>query len=70
MKCMQCQAEMQRGTTVFHIDRKNLHVSLDKAPAWVCPQCGETYFESQDVERMQDLVRAVEDKARKLEAAE
>jgi len=67
MKCMHCQAEMERGTTVFHIDRKDLHVSLDRAPAWVCPQCGEVYFEAKDVEQMQDLARTLDDKAREME---
>ena len=63
MKCMHCQAEMTRGTTRFHIDRKHVHVALDKAPAWVCPQCGEVYFEEKDVELMQEMVRAIEQKA-------
>ena len=61
MKCMYCQAEMKKGTLPFHIDRKGVHVSLDEVPAWVCQQCGEPYFEEQEVDSMQALVRAVEE---------
>mgnify|MGYP000319849273 CR=1 FL=1 len=63
MKCMHCQAEMRRGTTPFHIDRKGWHIVLDSLPAWICVQCGEPYFEEQEVLAIQDLIRSVEQKA-------
>lgn len=62
MKCMHCQGEMKRGTAPFHIDRKGYHVLLDSIPAWVCEQCGEPYFEEKEVNVIQDLVRAIEEK--------
>lgn len=61
MKCMYCQAEMQKGVVPFHIDRKGIHVSLDEVPAWVCSQCGESYFEENEVDWIQALVQAVEE---------
>ena len=61
MKCMYCQAEMNKSSVPFHIDRKGLHVSLDDVPAWVCPQCGESYFEEKEVDSMQALIKTVED---------
>jgi len=45
MKCIYCQTEMKRGKAPYHIDRKGYHLFFEKAPAWVCSQCGETYFE-------------------------
>ena len=66
MKCMYCRATMKRGTTRFQIDRRDVHVVLDKAPAWVCPQCGEPYFEPEDVERIQNMVRDIERLAREM----
>lgn len=27
---------MMHGTAPFHIDRKDVHIGLDKVPAWVC----------------------------------
>jgi YgiT-type zinc finger domain-containing protein len=64
MKCMYCQAEMTKSIVPFHIDRRGVHVSLDNVPAWVCPQCGESYFEEKEVDSMQALIRAVEAQTR------
>lgn len=66
MKCMYCQGEMMRGSAAFHIDRKDVHVSLDNLPAWVCTQCGEAYFEETEVDAVQDIIRAVDEQTAKL----
>ena len=66
MKCMFCQAEMVKGTVPFHIDKKGIHIRLDEVPAWECPQCGESYFEESEVDSIQELVRAVEEKSEKI----
>ena len=66
MKCMYCQGEMVRGSAPFHIDRRNIHISLDKIPAWVCEQCGEVYFEETEVNAVQGVIRAVDEQAEKL----
>ncbi len=66
MKCMYCEAQMERGTVPYHIDRTGIHIILDAVPSWVCPQCGEFYFESKEVESLQEMVRAVEEKSRYL----
>jgi YgiT-type zinc finger domain-containing protein len=63
---MHCQGEMVRGTAPLHIDRRDVHVSLDSVPAWVCAQCGEAYFEESEVNVVQDIVRAVDERAGKL----
>ena len=62
MKCIHCQGEMKRGTTPFHVDRKGCHLLLDAVPAWVCEQCGEAYFEEKEVDAIQDLAEAIEQK--------
>lgn len=66
MKCMHCQGEMTRGHAPFHIDREGVHISLDKVPAWVCPQCGEIYFEQAEVDAMQEMIKAIDKQAGKL----
>ena len=68
MKCVHCRGEMKRGTTPLHIDRKRCHLMLDAVPAWVCEQCGEAYFEENEVDAIQDLVLLVEQKAHALTA--
>ena len=64
MKCIHCQGEMKRGHTPFHADRRGWHVTLDAVPAWVCGQCGETYFEEKEVDAIQKLIGAIEQEAR------
>ena len=54
----------EKGVTPFHIDRKSCHLTLDNVPAWICSQCGEPYFEEEEVNAIQDLIRAVEQKTR------
>ncbi len=66
MKCMYCQGEMARGSAPFHIDRKDVHLSLDRVPAWICTQCGEAYFDKAEVDAMQKIIRAVDEQAGKL----
>lgn len=62
MKCLFCKGEMKKGETPVHIDRKGCHVTLDSVPAWVCTQCGESYFEEAEVDAIQDLIQSVEEK--------
>jgi YgiT-type zinc finger domain-containing protein len=56
---------MKQGTAPLHIDRNGCHVTIDNVPAWVCQQCGEAYFEEQEVDTIQDLIRTIEQKTNK-----
>jgi YgiT-type zinc finger domain-containing protein len=69
MKCMHCQGQMKKQAAPFHIDRKGYHLTLDAVPAWVCQQCGEPYFDEPQVDSIQDIIRVVEDRAKRLSAA-
>ena len=66
MKCMYCHGEMKRGTTSYHVDDEDIHIVLDKVPAWICTQCGEAYFEKDDVDSIQEFVYTVKKQANKL----
>jgi YgiT-type zinc finger domain-containing protein len=57
---------MKRGVTPLHVDRKGCHLTLDAVPAWICEQCGESYFEEKEVDTIQDLVRSLEQKLKPL----
>ncbi len=63
MKCMHCQGNMTRGTAPFDIDRQDIHLRLDKVPAWVCAQCGEVYFGEGDVNAIQETIKVIERQA-------
>ena len=62
MKCMYCQGSMIKQTAAFHIDRRGIHITLDAVPAWVCSQCGEPYFEEQEVDAIHALIASVDEK--------
>jgi len=44
-------------------------LTLDAVPAWVCQQCGEVYFDEPEVDSIQEIIRVVEDRAKKLSVA-
>lgn len=69
MKCMYCKGEMKRGKAPFHVDRKGVHLTLDDVPAWICNQCGESYFEEMEVNSIQAMIQAVEKEAQRLATA-
>lgn len=66
MQCMHCRGEMKRSHSPLSVDRNGYHVHWDALPAWVCEQCGEPYFESADVARIQRALAALD---RETEAA-
>lgn len=68
MKRVHCGGEMNRGSAPLHIDRKRCDLMLDAVPAWVCEQCGEAYFEEEEVDAIQELVLLIEQKADALTA--
>jgi YgiT-type zinc finger domain-containing protein len=56
MECPCCKAQMRRGTAPFRVDRKGYHISWDAIPAWVCDQCGESLFETHEVDVIQEAL--------------
>ncbi len=60
MKCIYCQGEMKKITAPFNINRKGYYVQWDAIPAWVCNQCGEPYFETEEVNQIQKALLALE----------
>lgn len=66
MECMYCKAEMKNNTAPFHIDRKGYHLKLDAVPAWVCTQCGESYFEENEVTAIQEVLETLDQRTKKI----
>jgi YgiT-type zinc finger domain-containing protein len=66
MKCVHCNGEMKRSTAPFHVDRHGYHLVLDTVPAWICGQCGESYFEEREVEAIQGTITALDQQAEQL----
>jgi len=63
---MYCRGTMKKKTAPYHIDRNGYHLVMDAVPAWICAQCGEIYFEESEVESIQNVIKAVDDKTSKL----
>jgi len=66
VKCMHCQGVMKRESAPFQVDRKGYHLTLEAVSAWVCTQYGEAYFEDRQVDHIQGVIRAVDEKTRSL----
>lgn len=62
MKCLLCKGEMEKSSVSYTLDRKGYHLFLEKIPAYVCSRCGDRYFEEKEVEAIQNMIRALEDK--------
>jgi len=69
MTCIHCQGKMERKTAPFQIDRQGYHLVLEAVPAWVCTQCGEAYFEATEVDRIQEVIRTVDQRTKELAAS-
>jgi len=61
MRCL-CKGEMEKATVAYTVDRKGYHLFVEKIPAYVCSQCGERYFEEKEVEAIQNMIKALEEK--------
>jgi len=50
---------MVRGKTNYTLSRNGYHLLIDEVPAWICQQCGEAYFEGEEVDAIQDLIKTL-----------
>ena len=62
MRCLLCHGEMEKSTVSYTIDRKGYHLFVKEIPAYVCSQCGEKYFDEKEVEAIQNMINALEEK--------
>ncbi len=69
MICIHCKGDMARKTAPFQIDRKGYHLLFDAIPAWVCTQCGETYFDEAEVNAIQEVLQKLDKETEKLAVA-
>jgi YgiT-type zinc finger domain-containing protein len=60
MECLDCKAQMKKGTASFSIDRNGNRISWDAIPAWVCEQCEESLFETKEVDTIQDALTVLD----------
>ncbi len=59
MRCLCCQGTVERSTTRVKLERSGCRLEWESVPAWICTRCGQSYFEPQEVERIQLASRAL-----------
>ncbi len=69
MKCLLCKGEMEKATVSYTVDRNGFHLFIKEIPAYVCSQCGEKYFEEKEVDAIQNMIKALEEKLQSLSVA-
>lgn len=60
MKCLYCGGEMEKSTSSYTVDREGYHLFIKEIPAYICTQCGEKYFDEEEVEAIQKMIQTVE----------
>jgi len=51
---------MIKGNAPFSADRNGYYISWRSIPAWVCTQCGETFFEANEVNHIQRALQKID----------
>jgi YgiT-type zinc finger domain-containing protein len=69
MECLHCKGKMIQGHAPFSADRHGYHIAWDAIPAWVCTQCGEAFFEENEVGHIQKALQQVDQETQWLTAA-
>lgn len=54
--CNVCHGHVKHTTTTYTQEYEGRLIIVENVPAWVCEQCGETYFDPEVVERIQNLI--------------
>jgi YgiT-type zinc finger domain-containing protein len=66
--CNVCKSSLQNTLTTYTQWIEDRFVVVENVPAWVCEQCGETYFDPEIVDRIQTLIWSGAEPARVIEA--
>ena len=68
MECLYCKGTLVKKKVSYTATRKGYHLIIDDVLAWVCEQCGESLFDEETVDAIQDMLRAVDGRMKKLTA--
>jgi len=60
---------MKKGQTTYTLNRAGYHLLIDNVPSWICVQCGETYFEENDVDTIQNMIKNLDMNVNKIREA-
>ena len=60
MECLYCKGLMVKNHAPFSADRNGYHISWESVPALVCSQCGEAFFEENEVNHIQKALQQID----------
>ena len=60
MECLYCKGLMVKNYAPFSADRNGYHISWESVPALVCSQCGEAFFEENEVNHIQKALQQID----------
>lgn len=67
MNCFSCKTgDMKEATTTYFSQVNNCYVIIENVPCMKCDQCGEEYFSSAVLERIDDILEQLEKIASKI----
>lgn len=65
--CNVCHGCVERKLTVYTQWFEGRLIVVENVPAWVCAQCGETYYDPDVVERLQSVIWSARPPSRVIE---
>ncbi|MBQ6006293.1 MAG: type II toxin-antitoxin system MqsA family antitoxin [Selenomonadaceae bacterium] len=61
MNCLLCKSgKMTESTTAYFAQLKNCYVIVENVPCFKCDQCGEIVYKASVVEKIDDIIDALE----------
>jgi len=67
--CNVCHGRLEHKLVNYTQWYEGRLIVIENVPAWVCEQCGETYYDPDVVERIQNLIWSGGDPIRMVETA-
>ena len=59
MTCFMCKGTVQDGFSTFTTDMGGCVVVIKNVPSFVCGQCGETSYNSEVAQRLEQIVKNI-----------
>ena len=56
-RCELCEGEMEQRRVLARFRYKGQTIYIEDVPAWVCPKCGEQYFDAPVYKRLERIAQ-------------
>ena len=67
MRCLSCKMEeMEESKNTYFAQLPNCYVIIENVPCYRCKQCGEVYYKTSVMEKIDDLLEKLEHIASKI----